>query len=220
VRMSTVVPSINQLRAFVLHDLEVIGRQQEGLNYAAVLVVASACDALGTLRYGKRHAGGRFFAEYMLPAEWQGVGLDLWNGLRNGLAHSYETKTIIQAGAPIELAVSWRDHEHLTFDPKAQRLFLNVQVLISSLRTAFDRCEEDLCNNPGAADAAELREGDLRVAVPTGRHDAWRAVLAPFGFAGEHAVQPTAARAMMGAAAADGWRYAHRRMAIMQSNNT
>jgi hypothetical protein len=40
--MSSQDESITQLRAFVLHDLEIMALQEEGVNYAAGLVVLAA----------------------------------------------------------------------------------------------------------------------------------------------------------------------------------
>lgn len=176
---------LNTLRTFVLHDLEVMGRQDEGVNYAAVLVILSACEALGALRYGRDNAGATFFQEYLLPAQWKAVAQDLWNALRNGLAHSYDTKSVLQLGVPIELAISWRERDHLTYDLTTNQLFLNVQEMIRALGDAFDRYEQELRDDTKLGSDFNLNvRRPVEVHVPLSRRQVWRDVLKPFGFAG------------------------------------
>jgi tetratricopeptide (TPR) repeat protein len=54
-----------------------------------VLVVTSACEALGRLRFGTESGGSRFFGEYLLPVDWRPAANHLYDAVRNGLAHAY-----------------------------------------------------------------------------------------------------------------------------------
>lgn len=141
----TIDESFRNLRAFILHDLELIVSRPKGGNYAAVLLITSACEALGRLRYGTEDGGGSFFRYYLLPEGWQSVAAHLYDALRNGLAHAYATKMVVQVGdRPVEIVISWREKEHLSFASDQSQLFINVQVLATSLHKAFGRYEKDL----------------------------------------------------------------------------
>ena len=153
VAFETIAESFRRLRKFVLHDLELIVSEATGGNYAAVLLVTSACEALGRLRFGTESGGNLLFRDYLLPNDWQPVAGHLYDALRNGLAHGYAAKTIVQVGdRPVELVISWREKEHLSFAAEQSQLFINVQVLAEALGEAFDRYEKELRSRP------ELRE--------------------------------------------------------------
>jgi len=153
VAFETIAESFRRLRAYILHDLSLIISAPTGGNYAAVLVVTSACEALGRLRFGTESGGGRFFGEYLLPVDWRSVANQLYDAVRNGLTHAYETKTILQIGPhPVELVISWKEKKHLSYEIDKAQLFLNVQVLVDDLRRAFDRYEEELRSQPALRD--------------------------------------------------------------------
>jgi hypothetical protein len=140
-----IAESYERLRTFLLQDLELIVSRDTGGNYSATLLTMTACEALGRLRYGTESGGSKFFKEYVLPATWKDVSADLFDALRNGLAHSYETKMLVQFGArSVEIGISWRDHSHLSFDRDRSVLFLNVPELAAALRRAIDRYEGEL----------------------------------------------------------------------------
>jgi hypothetical protein len=143
---------LDELRAHLLDDLERITRQRGGGNYAAVAVVGCACEALGRLRYGKKDGGGDFFTCYLLPKRWRRVGPDLYEALRHGIAHGYDTKTIELPEGRLEIGVSWHEMPHLTFNEGRSMLFINVPELAADLGRALDRYEAELF------DCAELRD--------------------------------------------------------------
>ncbi|MGH8629011.1 MAG: hypothetical protein ACREYC_28410, partial [Gammaproteobacteria bacterium] len=87
-----------ELKNFVLFDLKLIIRAKRGGNYAAALLVVTACEATGTLRYGRKHGGGLdLFRDYLVPDKWRSVSKSIYHALRDGLAHSFLTKAIVKA---------------------------------------------------------------------------------------------------------------------------
>src|SRR5262245_55326063 len=107
-----------ELKNYILHDLDIITSSPHGGNYAAALLIVTACEAAGTVRYGKRDGGVDFFKEYLLPKKWKPVSKSIYNALRHGLAHSFFTKAILKAtDKPIELGISWRRENHFEYDP-------------------------------------------------------------------------------------------------------
>ena len=145
VEMEKIEDDFQELKAIVLNDLGIITNAAKGGNYAAVLLIATACEALGTLRYGRKDGGQSFFENYLLPEPWRVVSKSIYDALRNGLAHSFSTKTVVIAsGKPIEMGISWSKEKHLSYDSDSSVLFLNVQQMANDLRSAFDRYQSEL----------------------------------------------------------------------------
>ena len=149
VTFEQIEPELRRLREFVLNDLDRILDQPVGGNYAAVAVALCAYDAIAKLEGGANARGERPFAD-SLPQAWRPVAPTLYNALRNGLVHTYETKTVLASGRQIELVLSWRERPHLTFED--DRLFLNVRDIVSGLGRAFNAFTQRL------RDDAELRD--------------------------------------------------------------
>jgi hypothetical protein len=133
------------LEGFVLTDLGIITNAPKGGNYAAALLITAACEALGTLRYGKRDGGVEFFENYLLPKQWRVVSQSIYHALRDGLAHSFATKVIVHTSdKPIELYISWSEEAHFSYDSNRSFLFLNIQQLSKDLCGAFSQYQSEL----------------------------------------------------------------------------
>lgn len=142
-----------ELERFVLTDLGIITNDPKGGNYAAALLITTACEVLGTLRYGKKDGGVDFFENYLLPEQWRVVSKSIYDALRNGLAHSFSTKVIVNASdRPVELGISWSKENHFSYDSRRSVLFLNIQHLSKDLRGAFSRYQSELEQYPDLRD--------------------------------------------------------------------
>jgi hypothetical protein len=143
----------SELSGFVLNDLKIIMAAPKGGNYAAVLLVVTACEAVGMLRYGKKDGGSEFFRNYLTPNKWKSVANSVYDALRNGLAHSFATKSILRiSDTQIEICVSWSKERHFNYDARRKMLFINIQALSQDLCQAFEKYKAELRNN------AELRD--------------------------------------------------------------
>ena len=146
-----------ELEGFVLTDLGIITNAPKGGNYAAALLITTACEALGTLRYGKKDGGVDFFENYLLPGPWRMVSKSIYDALRNGLAHSFSTKVIVNASdRPIELGISWSKETHFSYDSSRSVLFMNIQQLSKDLCGAFSKYQSELQQD------ADLRDRFVR----------------------------------------------------------
>ena len=145
VKLDDIKSDFLELKGFVLSDLEIITSAPKGGNYAAALLITTACEALGTVRYGKKDGGLDFFRDYLLPEKWRPVAKSVYDALRNGLAHSFSTKVIVNASVkPIDLGVSWSKESHFYYDASRVVLFVNIQQFAKDLHTAFGRYESEL----------------------------------------------------------------------------
>ena len=137
----------DRLRRFLKADLDLILQPGMGGNYVSVTLITCACDALGWLHYGQKNGGAKFFSEKLLPQEWKEVGKTIYDAVRNGLVHSYETKDIMVNGSKIVVAISRKDRPHLTFSTDKKYLYLNVRQLAQDLERALCDYENQLKEN-------------------------------------------------------------------------
>lgn len=133
-----------QLRKFILNDLRILVSQENGGNYITACLIACACEVLSWLRYGERNKGETFFANMMLPSQWQPVGQSLYGALRDGIVHGYDTMFIVVGSKRVEIVVSWRLYPHLTFGTGGAYIYLNVQKMAEDLKTALEKYESEL----------------------------------------------------------------------------
>lgn len=155
VSFAQIETEFERLRDFLLNDVERILGLEPGVNYAAAAVIACGFEALANVRDGKSHAGEGPFAE-TLPREWRPVAGSLFNVLRNGIVHGYETQRLVAKGQTVEVAIAWRQGEHLMWD--AGRLVLNVRAMADGLRDRFADYE-NLLHDDAAARDRFLRRG-------------------------------------------------------------
>jgi hypothetical protein len=141
-----------RLRDFVRNDLKQMLKIEDGApNYAAALLITIASETLSKLL---GHVADRMFAQDLLGKH--GVPLvvarGLFDAVRNGIAHVYDTKTILIEGQPIFVVVSWRSLPHarvLTRDwlheGVARRgVCLNVHTMWADLNSYLERLEQRL----------------------------------------------------------------------------
>jgi hypothetical protein len=138
-----------KLRSFVLGDIDRMLELEPGVNYAAAVVIACGFEALANVRDGRENAGQQPFAE-TLPARWRPVASSLFDALRNGIVHGYETQLIRVGDQTVELAIAWRVTEHLMW--YEGQLVLNVRALAACLRERFDDYDQRLRADGSARD--------------------------------------------------------------------
>jgi hypothetical protein len=123
------------------------------------LLVAIATEALSQL---EGRADDAIFAEDLLGRRYgvpSLIGRVLFDAIRNGLAHVYDTKTIVLGSDEVIVVLSWQEREHLSVamedwlhDGKARAgICLNVDALWRDLDDHFTEFAERL-----------ERDGDLR----------------------------------------------------------
>jgi hypothetical protein len=146
VTWNQVAADFAQLRDFLERDVRLITESETGGNYAAVAVIMCGYEALGKLR--GEHARATFARS--LPADWRPVAASLYDALRNGIAHGYDTKLIVTPGRTVEIAVSWRRRVHLSWH--GDQLNVNVQALGEGLRCTLCAFERALRQDPARRD--------------------------------------------------------------------
>ena len=164
VQYETIQPKFEEAKRFITHDLGVLVNSPSSVNYTAALLIACACETLAWFRYGKQHSGDRFLRETMLPSRWKSVSSSLYDALRDGLVHAFETKKVKVGPKQFDIGVSWGNHQHLTFNENRSILYLDVKTLADHLLIAIGNYEQELKSNPTARERffetmREMRNG-------------------------------------------------------------
>jgi hypothetical protein len=163
--VNTVRETFDELRQALTHvvtpllDLDNVG------HYAVALLVAIGSEALSRLQ-GKSQdiVFVGLLTKHGLEPE---LASEVFDALRNGIAHTYNTKFIKKGSFTVELIVSWREKPHLSSRRDPPGLFLNVRTMWADLRQVIDALDAAL--PPGGNLPAEWVEesntfGDPRTA--------------------------------------------------------
>jgi hypothetical protein len=151
VQYETIRAEFERLRDCVTTDLDLIIKQPTGGNYLAASLITCTCDAIAYLWYGQPNKGDLVFA-HLLPDLWAPVARNLYDAIRDGVVHTYETKSIILGARRLNLVISWGAKPHLNFSPSNNDLYVNIQRLARSLKDELGRFEADLKANADVRD--------------------------------------------------------------------
>ena len=180
VSFADIEQKFNRVFGFIQRDLERILTLDPGVNFAVAGLAACACETLARYRYG-RGEGADVFSRLLPGGPFQVVAKSLYDILRNGLVHRYDTADIRVEGKTIQLAISWRAEPHLSVKEVngVPNLVLNVTTLCADLFGAFAEYREELRGNGEARDhfLRTYREtGTVEVKVPE-QVAAWKSIV-------------------------------------------
>jgi hypothetical protein len=122
-------------------------RRKTGGNYLAAALITCACDTLSHLKHGKQNKGELFFAE-VIPTQWRPLAPVLYEAIRDGIVHLYDTKIIRVNSKKIDVVISWRMKPHFHRSADGNQIFVNVRKLASDFKAALKRFEAELKVNP------------------------------------------------------------------------
>ena len=166
----TIEPDINKIRRYVFGDLDRMTSLKEGCNYTAAGIMMCACDLFAYVRYGKEHHGATFVTDYMgrIDSRYSEIGKTLYESLRHGIVHMYETKKVVIGNKTIDFVISWRDRKHFSVDPSKLEINLNVPKMLEELKEAFETYVQELKNNGQRRD---VFRGKMRERATTNAKD-------------------------------------------------
>jgi hypothetical protein len=136
-------PRFEQIREYVIDDLDRVINQTEGGNYIAAALVTCACDAMSNLKFGKENQGHLFFEE-VLPKEWRPVAKTLYEAIRHGLVHTYDTRLVCVGSREIEVVISWGQKPHLRLSQDGKQIYINIKQLSRDFKSVMKQYESDL----------------------------------------------------------------------------
>lgn len=139
--------SWERIKQYFTNDLTLLSGSETGGSYITAFLIACACETLSRFTYGKGD-GARFFSKMMLPAKWQKVGSSLFDAMRNGIGHRYETKFIAVGSKKIDIYISWRQSPHLQLSADKGKVYLNVKHMADQMITILVDVDQALKNDP------------------------------------------------------------------------
>jgi hypothetical protein len=94
---------------YIHNDIQALCQGKQTLNYTVALLVGVACEALED---AGAYANKITVLEDLLPdADWKKLARTLFDGLRHGLAHNFDTKHIHVNGNVVQIYLSWSRKE-------------------------------------------------------------------------------------------------------------
>jgi hypothetical protein len=173
----TIKPEVERLRDFVTNDLDRLVSQDLGGNYLAAALITCACDAISFLKYGQRNRGDRVFAE-ILPDLWKPVAKTLYDAIRDGIVHVYDTKTIIVGSTHLNVVISWRAKPHLHVSATRTDVYVNIRQLSQDLKAAVAQFETDLKGEDNLRDIFyKSMRREREITPPPSEQHKWQDVL-------------------------------------------
>lgn len=180
VSFADIEDKFDRVFGFIQRDLERFLTQNVGGNFAVAALAACACETLARYRYGSGD-GGEVFRRLLPAADLQVVARTIYDLLRNGLVHRYDTADIRVEGQLVRLALSWRAEPHLSVKEVdgVANLVLHVPTLCADLFTAFHNYREELKKSAEARDRFFVTYRETGVFdVNTPAHVvAWKAIM-------------------------------------------
>jgi hypothetical protein len=110
---------------YIKNDIEALCHQNERVNYTVALLVGVGCEFLAEGDGNKRPY--EVFAELLPSEDWRTLAKPLFEAVRNGLAHKFDTKHLYVDGERIQIYFSWDSKEIVVVD--AGRLFIGTRPL-------------------------------------------------------------------------------------------
>ena len=165
-----------QLRDFLRHDVKNVLGMEHGGNYTAALLLLVGAEALSRIvDSGDDDAFVEILHRRGLDPL---VAHDVFEALRHGLAHSFETKYIQVGKIHVELVVSWGAREHLSRSLNPPKLFLNVRTMWDDLQVMLAEVEKRLIGDHAWAAQIPKKWRWVHQSDPKARL-AWEALVDP-----------------------------------------
>jgi hypothetical protein len=137
----------NQLRRYVTHDAKQILSLARGGNYAAALLICIGSEALSRIQgLGNTAVFRRLVGPYGLD---EPMADDLFDAVRQELAHMYDTKLIKVGARELGIYVGWGGHRHMSIlrDRDPHGLYLNVKTMWADFEAILDEAAEQLTSD-------------------------------------------------------------------------
>jgi hypothetical protein len=134
---------------YIKNDISALCRQNEKVNYTVALLVACGCEVLAVGR-GDRKRPHDVFAELLPTNDWKALAKPLYEALRNGLAHKFDTKHLHVDGQRIQIYFFWTRKKIVDIRPGGTGLFIGTRPLGALLCTKIEEFRQKLQTDAAA----------------------------------------------------------------------
>ncbi len=137
---------------YIKNDISALCRQNQTVNYTVALLVGVGCEFLAEGR-GDRKQPHEVFAELLPTDDWKAFAKPLYEAVRNGLAHKFDTKHLLIGGQRIQIYVSWTGQQIVDIGLGGTGLFICIRLLGALLCTKIEEFRQKLQDDPAARES-------------------------------------------------------------------
>ena len=145
--------------------------EHKTVNYTVALLIGCACEALADA--GAYASKEQAFADLMPDDDWRKLAQPLFNAVRNGLAHSFDTKPLFVNGQEVQIHFNW--HAQRVIDIRhghgLDRLHIGPRLLAARLCGKIDAFRAKLQQDNAACQ--KFRDALLRDRTVKCSEDVW-----------------------------------------------
>ena len=144
-------PEFNESLGYIRNDIAALCRGNERVNYTLALLIACGCDVIARGSRSKRQAH-EVFAELLSNSDWKALAKPLYEALRNGLAHKFDTKHLHVDGDIVQMYFYWTRKQVAEIGLANGRtaLFIGTRLLGERLCERIDDFRRNLKTDAGA----------------------------------------------------------------------
>jgi hypothetical protein len=125
ISFSQIQRAFDESLGYIVNDIRALCNQKERVNYTVALLVGVGCEFLAEDDANKRPY--EVFAELLPSEDWKTLAKPLFEAVRNGLAHKFDTKHLYVDEKPVQIYFSWDSEEVVVID--AGRLLIGTRPL-------------------------------------------------------------------------------------------
>jgi hypothetical protein len=137
---------------YIHDDIRALCAGTETVNYTVALLIGVACEALEDAGF---YANKKTALADLLPdADWRQLAGVLYEALRNGLAHNFDTKHIHVNGQVVQIYLVWRTRRAITIEQRngEESLSLGTCVLGKGICDKINEFRAKLQSDPVACE--------------------------------------------------------------------
>jgi hypothetical protein len=129
---------------YIQNDMKAIGSGTQRVNYTLAALIGIACEMLAAPR-GMRGQPEAILQE-VIPSPWKPLAKALFDAMRNGLAHGFDTKHIMVGGVPHQIYMQWQGTTPLELILTGGRVqfYLRPRPLADLICSKIDELREQL----------------------------------------------------------------------------
>jgi hypothetical protein len=136
---------------YIKNDISALCGQHQTVNYTVALLVAIGCEVLAKGR-GDGRRPRDVFAQLLPDDDWKALAKPLYEALRNGLAHKFDTKHLHVDGQIIQIYFFWTHKQIVDIGPAngGTGLFIGTRPLGALLCTKIEEFRQKLQTDAAA----------------------------------------------------------------------
>jgi hypothetical protein len=152
VSFSQIEKDFKESLGYIRQDIKAVHSGHNTLNYTLALLIGCGCEMLAVAEGDWRHRRGEEVFQHFLSGDWKLLADRLYTMLRDGLAHSFDTKLLVADGRHIQVFVAWSQVEVIRLGtyrwtedaPVALGVWIGMKGLASALCARIDDFEAAL----------------------------------------------------------------------------